>query len=91
MKTVKQCEIIELRLFSTLSREPCDDAPTAHDRLARALFVPLSWLFFLVAYFPSPPPPPPFLYLFGLNKMYSFIVSISSTNKYRKHKSSMRI
>ena len=27
----------------------------------------------------------------GLNKMYSFIVIISSTNKYRKHKSSMLI
>ena len=28
---------------------------------------------------------------FSLNKMYSFIVIISSTNKYRKHKSSMLI
>ena len=28
---------------------------------------------------------------FGLNKMCSFIVIISSTNKYRKHKSSMLI
>ena len=29
--------------------------------------------------------------IFGLNKTYSFIVSIGSTNKYRKHKSSMLI
>ena len=32
-----------------------------------------------------------FVLCFGLNKIYSFIQVISSTNKYRKHKSSMLI
>ena len=31
------------------------------------------------------------LAIFGLNKIYSYIVIINSTNKYRKHKSSMLI
>ena len=31
------------------------------------------------------------VYYFGLKKIYSFIVIISSINKYRKHKSSMLI
>ena len=32
-----------------------------------------------------------YIEILGLNKMYSFIAIISSTKKYRKHKSSMLI
>ena len=53
-----------------------------HSVLSHQRGFPLNFLCVLILFF--------FLFL-GLNKIYSFIVIICSTNKYRKHKSSMLI